>query len=49
VAGRSLFLIDGPEPGGREVVKPIGLRYAFEWLRQLPEQIERTVIVGLAA
>jgi hypothetical protein len=44
--GRRLFLIEGPEPGGLEVVRPISLRYAFEWLRELPEQIERTVIVG---
>lgn len=44
--GRRLFLIEGPEPGGREVVRPISLGYAFQWLSELPEQIERTVIVG---
>jgi hypothetical protein len=44
--GRRFFLIEGPEPGGREVVRPISLGYAFEWLRELPEQIERTVIAG---
>lgn len=44
--GRRLFLIEGSEPGGREVVRPISLSYAFEWLRELPEQIERTVIPG---
>jgi hypothetical protein len=44
--GRRLFLIEGPEPGGREVVRPISLGYAFQWLRELPEQIERTVILG---
>ncbi len=44
--GRRLFLIEGPEPGGLEVVKPISLGYAFQWLRELPEQIERAVIAG---
>lgn len=44
--GRRLFLIEGPEPGGREVVRPISLRYAFQWLSELPEEIERNVIVG---
>jgi hypothetical protein len=44
--GRRLFLIEGPEPGGLEVVRPISLGYAFQWLSELPEQIERTVIVG---
>jgi hypothetical protein len=44
--GRRLFLIEGPEPGGREVVRPISLGYAFQWLSELPEQIERTVIAG---
>jgi hypothetical protein len=39
-------VIEGPEPGGREVVRPVSLRYAFQWLRELPEQIERTVIAG---
>ena len=44
--GRRLFLIESPEPGGREVVKPISLRYAFQWLREMPDQIERAVIAG---
>jgi hypothetical protein len=44
--GRRLFLIEVPEPGGREVVKPISLGYAFQWLSELPEEIERAVIVG---
>jgi hypothetical protein len=44
--GRRLFLIEGPEPGGREVVKPISLGYAFQWLSELPEEIERPLIVG---
>lgn len=44
--GRRLFLIEGPEPGGREVVRPISLGYAFQWLRELREQIRRTVIAG---
>jgi hypothetical protein len=44
--GKRLFLIEGPEPGGREVVRPISLGYAFQWLGELPEQIERTVILG---
>jgi hypothetical protein len=44
--GRQFFLIEGPELGEREVVKPISLGYAFQWLRELPEQIERTVITG---
>jgi hypothetical protein len=42
--GARLFLIEGPEPGGREVVRSISLKHAFEWLQELPEQIERTVI-----
>jgi hypothetical protein len=44
--GRRLYLIEGPEPGGREVVKPISLGYAFQWLSELPEEIERAVIAG---
>lgn len=44
--GRRLFLIEGPEPGGREVVRPISLGYAFQWLSELPEEIERVVIAG---
>ncbi len=44
--GRRLFIIEGPEPGGREVVRPISLGYAFQWLSELPEEIERTVIAG---
>lgn len=44
--GKRLVLVEGPEPGGREVVRPISLGYAFRWLSELPEQIERTVIAG---
>jgi len=32
--------------GAVEAVRPISLGYAFEWLSELPEEIERTVIVG---
>ena len=42
--GRKLFLIEGPEPGGREVVRPISLKRAFEWLRCCPWQIKRAVV-----
>jgi hypothetical protein len=44
--GGRFSIIESPEPGGREVVKPISLRYAFQWLREMPEQIERNVITG---
>jgi hypothetical protein len=41
-----VLMVAGEMPGDPEVAKPISLTYAFEWLRELPEQIERTVIVG---
>jgi hypothetical protein len=43
--GKRLVLVEGPEPGGREVVRPISLGYAFQWFSELPEEIERAVIV----
>ncbi|MEK9282824.1 hypothetical protein MTR72_24870 [Bradyrhizobium sp. ISRA442] len=43
----SFFLIEGPErPGDPEVEKPYSLEHVFEWLRDCPWQIERTVIVA---
>jgi hypothetical protein len=44
--GSFVLMVAGELPGDPEVEKSISLRYAFEWLRELPEQIERTVIVG---
>jgi hypothetical protein len=44
--GRRFFLILGAAPGGREVVRPISLRFAYRWLRKLSDQITRAVIVG---
>ncbi|MCA1510556.1 hypothetical protein [Bradyrhizobium sp. NBAIM01] len=42
------YLIEGPgiNPGDREVVTPYSLNAVFAWLRDCPEQIERTVVVG---
>lgn len=43
----SFVLIEGPEePGGLEVEKPYSVEQVFEWLRELPWQIERTVIAN---
>lgn len=39
------ILIESPDrPGDPEVVKPYSLAGVFDWLRELPWQIERTVI-----
>lgn len=46
----SFALIEGPErPGDPEVEKPYSLDGVFEWLRECPWQIERTVIANEAA
>ncbi|MEE4417429.1 hypothetical protein [Klebsiella pneumoniae] len=46
----SFFLIEGPErPGELEVEKPYSLEQVFEWLRECPWQIERTVIANETA
>jgi hypothetical protein len=43
----SFYLIEGPDrPGALEVVKPYSLQGVYEWLQELPWQIERTVIAG---
>ncbi|MEO6945388.1 MAG: hypothetical protein ABI146_08225 [Nitrobacter sp.] len=42
--GRQFFLIEGPaRPGESEIEKRYTLRQVFEWLQELPEQIERAV------
>lgn len=41
----SFVLIEGPEePGGLEVERPYSAEQVFEWLREFPWQIERTVV-----
>jgi hypothetical protein len=42
----SFHLIEGPgvKPGSREVVTPYSLEGVFEWLKDCPWQIERTVV-----
>jgi hypothetical protein len=43
----SFYLIEGPgRPGEPEVVTPYSLQAVYGWLQDLPEQIERNVIVG---
>ena len=36
----------GDKPGDPEVEEPYSLEGVFAWLRDCPEQIERTVILG---
>jgi len=36
----------GEKPGDPEVEEPYSLEGVFEWLRDCPEQIERTMVVG---
>jgi hypothetical protein len=44
--GRSFYLIEEPARPGEAVREiPCTRRRVFEWLREMPEQIERTVIV----
>jgi hypothetical protein len=38
------LMVAGELPGDPEVEKPYSLKGVFEWLRELPWQIERTVI-----
>jgi hypothetical protein len=41
------YLIEGPgRPGEPEVVTPYSLQAVYHWLQDLPEQIERAVIMG---
>ena len=40
------LLIAGELPGDPPVEKSLSLSEVFEWLRECPEQIERTVISG---
>jgi hypothetical protein len=43
----TFYLIKGPgKPGQPEVVTPYSLQAVYDWLQDLPEQIERGVIVG---
>ena len=46
---RSFVLIQSPDrPGDPEVERPYSLKQVFRWLREGPEQIERTVVMGAA-
>lgn len=43
----SFYLIEGPgRPGEPEVVTPYSLQAVYDWLQDLPEQIERAVVSG---
>lgn len=44
------ILIESPDrPGEPEVVRPYSLPAVFRWMKELPWQIERTVISGNAS
>jgi hypothetical protein len=46
----SFYLIEGPDkPGGPEVVTPYSLQAVYNWLQDLPWQIERTVVASQVA
>ena len=46
----SFVLVERPEePGSPEVERPYSAQQVFEWLREFPWQIERTVIANEAA
>ena len=44
--GSFVLRVAGELPGDSEVEKPYGLHAVFKWLRELPEQIERTIVTG---
>jgi hypothetical protein len=47
--GSFALMVAGERPGDSEVEKPYSLEHVFEWLRELPRQIERTAIVNETA
>jgi hypothetical protein len=38
-----VLIVAGEKPGDPEVEEPYSLDRVFEWLRELPEQIERAI------
>jgi hypothetical protein len=44
--GSFVLYIAGEKPCDPEICEPFSLERVFEWLRELPCQIERTVIAG---
>jgi hypothetical protein len=41
-----VLMVAGEKPGDPEVVTPYSLKAVYSWFQDVPEQIERVVIVG---